>query len=167
VAADVLEYFRARFINLLGNDYPNDAVDAAVSADFDDLADVRARIVALAEFATHSDFEPLAVAFKRVGNIIKEGTDEPVDPALFEDAAEGALHEAFLAVKSSVEARVAAGSWLDALIETATLRGPVDAFFERVMVMAEDQRVRTNRLALLTAIARMFGKIADFSKIAG
>jgi glycyl-tRNA synthetase beta chain len=43
----------------------------------------------------------------------------------------------------------------------------VDAFFERVMVMAEDQRVRTNRLALLTAIARMFGKIADFSKIAG
>jgi glycyl-tRNA synthetase beta chain len=167
VAADVLDYFRARFINLLGNDYPGDAVDAAVSADFVDLVDVKARIVALAEFETHSDFEPLAVAFKRVGNIIKGGTDAPVDPALFEDAAEGALHEAFLAVKASVETRVAAGSWLDALIEIATLRSPVDAFFDRVMVMAEDQRVRTNRLALLTAIARMFGKIADFSKIAG
>jgi len=69
-------------------------------------------------------------------------------------------------VKISVEARVAAGSWLDALTEIATLRGPVDAFFDRVMVMAEDQRVRSNRLALLTAIARMFGQIADFSKIA-
>jgi len=167
VAADVLEYFRARFINLLGNDYPGDAVDAAVSADFVDLADVRARIAALAEFETHPDFEPLAVAFKRVGNIIKEGTDAPIDPALFEDAAEGALYEAFSAVKSSVEERVAAGSWLDALIEIATLRGPVDAFFDRVMVMAEDQRVRTNRLALLTAISRMFSKIADFAKIAG
>ena len=167
VAGDVQEYFRARFINLLGNDYPNDAVDAAVSAGFDDLVDVRSRIAALAEFETHSDFEPLAVAFKRVGNIIKDGTDAPIDPALFEDPAEGALYEAFATVKASVADRVAAGSWLDALTEIATLRGPVDAFFDRVMVMAEDQRVRTNRLALLTAIARMFGRIADFSKIAG
>jgi glycyl-tRNA synthetase beta chain len=166
VANDVLEYFRARFINLLGNDFPNDAVDAAVSADFDELVDVKARIAALTEFETHSDFEPLAVAFKRVGNIIKAGTDAPVDPALFEDSAEVALYEAFSSVKASVEIRVAAGSWLDALTEIATLRGPVDAFFDRVMVMAEDQRVRTNRLALLTAIARMFGRIADFSKIA-
>jgi glycyl-tRNA synthetase beta chain len=167
VASDLLEYFRARFINLLGNDFPGDAVDAAVSADFSDLVDVRARIAALAEFENHSDFEPLAVAFKRVGNIIKDGTDAPIDPALFEDPAEGALYEAFSTVKASVATRVAAGSWLDALTEIATLRGPVDAFFDRVMVMAEDQRVRTNRLALLTAIARMFNRIADFSKIAG
>jgi glycyl-tRNA synthetase beta chain len=166
VAGEILEYFRARFINLLGNDFSGDTVDAAVSAGFDELVDVKARIVALAEFATHSDFEPLAVAFKRVGNIIKDGTDAPIDPTLFEDTAEGALYEAFLAVKASVETRVAAGSWLDALTEIATLRGPVDAFFDRVMVMAEDQRVRANRLALLTAIARMFGRIADFSRIA-
>jgi glycyl-tRNA synthetase beta chain len=166
VASDVREFFRARFINLLGNDYPGDAVDAAVSATFDDLVDVKARIAALAEFQNHADFEPLAVAFKRVGNIIKDGTDAPVDPALFEDTAESALYEAFHAVKLSVETRVAAGSWLDALTEIATLRGLVDLFFDRVMVMAEDERVRTNRLALLTAIARMFSKIADFSKIA-
>jgi glycyl-tRNA synthetase beta chain len=166
IAAEVLEFFRGRYINLLGNDYPGDAVDAAVSAGFDELVDVKSRIAALSEFKNHSDFEPLAVAFKRVGNIIKEGTDAPVDPALFEDTAENALYEAFSSVKASVETRVAAGSWLDALTEIATLRGPVDAFFDRVMVMAEDQRVRTNRLALLTAIARMFGKIADFSRIA-
>jgi glycyl-tRNA synthetase beta chain len=167
VAGDVQEFFRARFINLLGNEFPGDAVDAAVSADFADLVDVKARIAALAEFKTRSDFEPLAVAFKRVGNIIKDGTDAPIDPALFEDPTEGALYEAFATVKASVETRVAAGSWLDALTGIATLRGPVDAFFDQVMVMAEDQRVRTNRLALLTAIARMFGRIADFSRIAG
>jgi glycyl-tRNA synthetase beta chain len=167
VAAEVLEFFRARYVNLLGNDYPGDAVDAAVSAGFDELVDVKARISALAEFENHSDFEPLAVAFKRVGNIVKGGTDAPVDPALFEDTAESALYEAFQTVKISVETRVAAGSWLDALTEIATLRGPVDTFFDKVMVMAEDERVRTNRLALLTGIARMFGRIADFSKIAG
>lgn len=166
VAVEVLEFFRARFVNLLGNEFPNDAVDAAVSADFDDLVDVKARSAALAEFASHSDFEPLTVAFKRVGNIIKGGTDTPVDPALFEDTAEKALYEAFQTVSSSVETRIAAGSWLDALTEIATLRGPVDTFFDKVMVMAEDERIRSNRLSLLTAIARMFGRIADFSRIA-
>jgi glycyl-tRNA synthetase beta chain len=167
VAGEVLEFFRARFVNLLGNLYSADAVDAAIAAGFDNLVEVKARIAALNEFKTHSDFEPLAVAFKRVGNIIKSGTDVPVDSALFEDTAESALYEAILAVKSSAETRVAAGAWLDALTEIATLRGPVDLFFERVMVMAENEQVRTNRLALLTVIARMFGRIADFSRIAG
>ena len=167
VKADVMEFFRGRFVNLQGDRFPTDVVEATVSVGFCDLVETSARMAALAEFETHSDFEPLAVAFKRVGNIIKEGTDAPIDPALFEDVAESALYEAFSAVKSSVETRVAAGSWLDALTEIATLRGTVDTFFDRVMVMAEDQRVRNNRLALLTAIARMFGKIADFSKIAG
>jgi glycyl-tRNA synthetase beta chain len=166
VAGELLEFFRARFINLLGTSYATDAIDAAVAAGFDDLVEVRARIAAVAEFKTHPDFEPLTMAFKRVGNIIKEGVDAPVDPSIFQDSAEGALYEAIQAVKNSVDEKVVSGLWLDALTELATLRGPVDSFFDRVMVMAEDQRVRSNRLALLTVIARMFGKVADFSKIA-
>ena len=166
VADDVLEFFRARFINLLGSSFATDAVEAAIAAGFDDLVDVKARIAALAEFKTHPDFEPLTVAFKRVGNIIKEGIDAPVDPSLFEDAAEGGLYEAIQAVKCSADGLISSGQWLDALTEIATLRGPVDSFFDKVMVMAEDQRVRTNRLALLTIIARLFGKIGDFSRIA-
>ncbi len=166
VAGDVLEFFRARFVNLLGSSYAPDAVDAAIAAGFVDLVDVKARIVALAEFKTHPDFEPLTVAFKRVGNIIKDGIDAPVDPALFQDDAEGGLYEATQRVKSAAEGLISSGAWLDALTEIATLRGPVDSFFDKVMVMAEDQRVRTNRLALLTTIARMFGKIADFSRLA-
>jgi glycyl-tRNA synthetase beta chain len=166
VAGDVLEFFRARFVNLMGSSCAIDAVDAANAAGFDDLVDVRARIAALAEFKSHPDFEPLSVAFKRVGNIIKEGVDAPVDPALFQDDAEGGLYEAIQAVKSSADRLISQGAWLDALTEIATLRGPVDRFFDNVMVMAEDPRVRTNRLALLTTIARLFGKIADFSRIA-
>lgn len=167
VANDVLEFFRARFINLLGSLFATDAVEAAIAAGFDDLVDVKVRIAALAEFKTHPDFEPLTVAFKRVGNIIKEGIDAPVDPSLFLDSAESDLYEAIQAVKCSADDLIASGIWLDALTEIATLRGPVDRFFDKVMVMDDDQQVRTNRLALLTIIARLFGKIADFSRIAG
>ena len=163
---DVLEFFRGRFVNLLGNDFPGDAVEAVVSVGFDDLADARDRVKALAEFKSHPDFEELAIAFKRIGNIIKDGTDAPVDPALFQDAAEGGLYESFQMVKSSVDVSIVNNAWLDALTEIATLRGPVDTFFDKVMVMAEDERVKNNRLALLTAIARMIGRIANFARIA-
>ncbi len=166
VASDVLEFFRARFVNLLGNQFAVDAVDAAIAAGFDDLVDVKARITALAEFKTHPDFEPLAVAFKRVGNIIKAGIDTSVDPSLFQDTAEGTLYEAIQTVKSSADELIASGAWLDALTVIATLRGPVDNFFDKVMVMAEEQHVRSNRLALLTTIARLVSKVADFSRIA-
>lgn len=166
VAADVHDFFRGRFVNLLANDFAADAVDAAVSARFDDLVEVRDRIAALAAFKSHPDFEPLSGAFKRVGNIIKDGNDTPVNPALFLDPAESCLHEAVLSAQNMVDSRIMSGEWLDALTEIATLRGPVDTFFERVMVMADDLNVRQNRLALLTGIARMFGKVADFSKLA-
>ena len=166
VAGDVLDFFRARFINLLGSSCATDAVEAAVAAGFDDMVDVKARIAALAEFKTHPDFEPLTVAFKRVGNIIKDGIDAPVDPSLFQDETETLLYEAVQKVKSSAEGLISTGSWLDALTEMAALRGPVDNFFDKVMVMAEEPLVRTNRLALLTTIARSFGRIADFSRIA-
>jgi len=166
VAADIREFFRGRFVNLLANDYPADVIEAAVSASFDDLVQVRSRIAALTEFKANPDFEPLAVAFKRVGNIIKDGLDAPVDPGLFQDSAENGLYEAFHTVKNSVGGAINASRWQEALAEIATLRGPIDTFFEKVMVMAEDERVRANRLALLTAIARMFGQVADFSRIA-
>jgi glycyl-tRNA synthetase beta chain len=166
VAGDVLEFFRSRFVNLLGSSFASDAVEAAIAAGFDDLVDAKARVAALAEFKTHPDFEPLTVAFKRVGNIVKEGIDALVDTSLFQDSAEGDLYEAIQTVKSSADGLISAGLWLDALTKIATLRGPVDRFFDKVMVMAEDPQVRTNRLALLTRIADLFGKIADFSRIA-
>jgi len=166
VASDILDFFRSRFVNLMGSSYASDAVDAAIAAGFDDLVDVKARVAAVAEFKTHPDFEPLTVAFKRVGNIVKDGVDALVDTSLFQDGAEGDLYEAIQTVKSSTDRLISAGLWLDALTQIATLRGPVDRFFDKVMVMAEDPQLRTNRLALLTRIADLFGKIADFSRIA-
>ncbi|KIE41260.1 MULTISPECIES: glycine--tRNA ligase subunit beta [Geobacter] len=166
VMADVLEFFRGRFVNLMADRYPADAVDAAIAAGFDDLVDAEARIGALAAFKGRPDFDSLAVAFKRVCNIVKEGVDQPVAAALFQEPAEGALFAAFQQVRADVEARTAAGDYLAALTGIAALKGAVDDFFDKVMVMAEDERVRTNRLALLTGVARLFGGVADFAKIA-
>ncbi|HJV34974.1 glycine--tRNA ligase subunit beta, partial [Geomonas sp.] len=165
VHKDVLEFFKGRFVNLMADRYPSDAVEAVVSVSFDDLVDAAAKIAALAEFRNRDDFAALAVAFKRVSNIVKGGVDTPVSEALFQDAAEGALYKALQGVKGKVESAVAGAQYLAALTEIATLKESVDLFFDKVMVMAEDEKVRENRLALLTGIARLFARLADFSRL--
>ncbi|MEE8218773.1 MAG: glycine--tRNA ligase subunit beta [Vicinamibacteria bacterium] len=111
---------------------------------------------------SREDFEALAVAFKRARNILSQQQPAPaVDPSLFEGDAERALHEA-------VES--AAGSTVDnetRLRGLAGLRGPVDRFFDDVLVMAEDERVRGNRLALLRDTLSLFYRIADIQKLGG
>ena len=167
VRADVLEFLRLRLVNLLaGQGYPQDVVDAVLSASFVDVADALARVKALAELKGREDFEPLAVAFKRVVNIIKGGVDTPVAPTLFTAPCEGALHDATGRVAGEVAQAVATGDYAAALRAIAGLRGAVDGFFEGVMVMADQDAVRINRLALLTGVARLFEGIADFSRIA-
>ena len=167
VSEEVLEFIRLRLFNMLtGQGYAQDVVDAVLSASFDDPLDAVARVKALAVLKGAEGFEPLAVAFKRVVNIVKDGVDVPVDAGLFEDDSEQRLAAALDEVSARVRTAVAAGDYEAALQTIATLRAPVDDFFDGVMVMAEDERVRTNRLALLTKAGRLFADIADFSKIA-
>jgi len=165
VHRDVLEFFKVRFVNLLADRFPGDVVDAVVAVCFDDLVEAYAKIAALSEFRKRDDFGPLAVAFKRVCNIVKDGVDTPVSAALFEDPAEGALHAALQSVSGEVAQAVDSGDYLAALSGIATLKDGVDLFFEKVMVMAEDERVRGNRLALLTGVSRLFARVADFSRL--
>jgi glycyl-tRNA synthetase beta chain len=87
------------------------------------------------------------------------------DQKIFQHASETALFNAYEQVKNRVEDDLAQGLYDQALVKIASLRDPVDAFFEGVMVMAEDIKVRHNRLALLNMIANLFGKLADFSKL--
>lgn len=167
VQAEVVEFIRLRLVNMLATQgYPQDVVEAVLSAGFDDVLDALERVRALAELKGREDFEPLAVAFKRVGNIIKGGVDQAVDAGLFEAPCEGALWNALQQVQGTVLAATAAGRYGEALQAIAGLRAPVDAFFDGVMVMAKDDAVRNNRLALLTGVAALFQGIADFSRIA-
>jgi glycyl-tRNA synthetase beta chain len=165
VFTDIMEFFKGRFVNLLAGEYPADAIDAAVSAGFDDLVDVRARIAALAEFKNRPDFDPLAVAFKRVCNIVKEPVDAAIDEALFQEDAERVLFVAYKDVTAVVASYIDKGDYMAALTGIATLKGAVDAFFDKVMVMVDDETVRANRLALLRDLLSEFSTIADFSEI--
>jgi len=166
VQQDVVEFIRLRLVNMLTTrGFAADVVDAVLAARFDEPGDAVARVEALAKLKSAADFEPLAVAFKRVGNIIKGGVSEPVAEALFEADCERALAKAVGTARQTVTSQVGNGDYAAALQTIAGLRQPVDAFFDGVMVMVEDEKVKTNRLALLTAVAGLFSDIADFGKI--
>ncbi len=167
IIADVVEFIRTRLVNQLsGQNYPVDVIDAVLSASFDEPVVALERIKALASLKQRDDFEPLAVAFKRVGNIIKGGLDQPVDPNLLLDASEKNLFARLQEVEKEVAVYVDAADYTQALETIARLREPVDTFFDSVMVMADDDAVKNNRLALLTSISGLFKGIADFSRIA-
>jgi glycyl-tRNA synthetase beta chain len=170
VQKQIYTFLQNRMTNLLVDDgFSKDTVAAVLAATVDNIPDIWRRTGALEQLKTKPDFEPLAVAFKRVVNIIKKAeavqTKDP-DNALFEHDSEAFLLSAYKQVKNQIEADLANGAYDQALVKITSLRDPVDNFFEGVMVMADDVRVRQNRLALLDKIAALFGKFADFTKIA-
>jgi glycyl-tRNA synthetase beta chain len=165
--SDVMNFIKGRFENqLISQGYSYDVVDAVLSTDISDIVRSSEKIEAMEAFKKHPDFEPLAVAFKRVANILKDFKEGSVDPSLFESDAERNLYGAFADIKEKANAYINEGSYYaEALSEMAKLRKPVDTFFDEVMVMAKDEKVKFNRLSLLEGISKLFGGIADFSKI--
>lgn len=167
IASDVCEFIRLRLVNMMtGQGYAGDIVDAVLSASFTEPVEAIKRIEALSTLKQREDFEALKVAFKRVGNIIKEGFDQPVDPQLLTDEREKELFSELQRTEARVKELVAERDYLQALEVVAGLRPPVDAFFDGVMVMVKNEAVKNNRLALLTKIAGLFKGVADFSRLA-
>lgn len=169
VIADVTEFIKNRMDYMLVEEgYSRDVTLAVTSISIDSIPHVKRRVKALESLKSQAGFEPLAVAFKRVVNIIKKA-DLAAAPAvkenLFADPCESALFQAYNKVKATVDGLLAQGDYDRALTEIATLRAPVDTFFDDVMVMAEDEALKNNRLALLSCISGLFATIADFSKI--
>jgi glycyl-tRNA synthetase beta chain len=166
-------FLQNRIIQLLADQgYAKDTIAAVVDVSIDHVPNLWSRLEALESLKTKADFEPLAVAFKRVVNILKKsgrlkGRASPgeVKEDLFEHECESALFAAYQKVEMKVSEAMDKGLFENALQVIATLRGPVDAFFDGVMVLAEDKSVRRNRMALLEHIAMLFGKFADFSKL--
>ncbi len=163
---DVVDFFRGRLENqLISQGHPYDVVSSVLELGISDIVQSLRKIEAMEGFKKHPDFEPLAVAFKRVVNILKGFEGGHVDVTLFESPSESELHRAFGEIREKSDALIDQGLYSDALSEMARLRKPVDTFFAEVMVMAEDQRVRFNRLSLLEEMSTLFYRIADFSKI--
>ena len=166
---NVYGFLQNRISHLLTEDgYSKDTVTAVLNVSCDNIPQTWSRVGALEKLKAKPDFEPLAVAFKRVVNIIRKADDfqtTAVDQKLFQHESEPALLAAYEAVKMKVEDHLQKDLFDRALVEIASLRDAVDAFFDGVMVMADDMAVRRNRLALLGHIAALFGGFADFSKL--
>jgi glycyl-tRNA synthetase beta chain len=166
IKKDVLEFFKGRLQNqLIAQGYTYDTVDAVLSTDIGDLVSVIEKIQALQAFRLNPEFELISVAFKRVDNILKDFREAQVDVNLLSHDAEIKLFSSLENIRLRVEKGIAEKDFNTALNKLSALRPPVDAFFEHVMVMDKDEKIRFNRLSLLSEISALFHKIADFSKI--
>ena len=149
--------------------YTAQEVDAVVSLRPQRLADVEQRLAAVRAFAALPEAAALAAANKRIGNILKK-SEAPagvaVSTALLQEEQEKALHEALGKVAAASAPSFAKGDYTAALRAFAALRAPVDAFFDRVMVNADDVALRNNRLALLRDLHALMNQVADLSRLA-
>lgn len=168
-AAELQRFFGERFRyycreQLKLRDDVVEAVLANVGSVFDPLP-LRARAEALQAFAARPEFESLVIACKRAENITKASREDHVDPTLLHEPVEKDLHAALVATEELIAALIEEAQFDEALDRLASLKRPIDAFFDGVMVMTEDEPIRKNRLALLVRIRNLFRRYADFSKI--
>jgi glycyl-tRNA synthetase beta chain len=162
----VLDFFRVRLQHsLIGQGHPQDAVEAVLAYHLDPLVETVAKITALEAFKESEVFEPLVGTVKRVVNILKEPVDAVVDPELFVNQAEKDLYQEVATCEQELEKVLAERDYGGVLERLSELKGPIDHFFDEVMVLDEDLSLRQNRLALLTRIANLFQQLADFSRL--
>lgn len=144
--------------------FPYDEINAVLASGWSDLADVEQRLNAIRAVRHTENFEPLAGAFKRISNILKQAQftgEHEIDRSLLEAGPEADLYSAYQRTL-----QLTAGAVYPTALETiASLRPQVDLFFDKVLVNAKDEQVRANRLALLSSMRREFSTIADFSEI--
>ncbi|WP_455787933.1 glycine--tRNA ligase subunit beta [Acidaminococcus fermentans] len=165
---EVADFFAQRAKNmLLDKGVRYDVVDAVLAAPgLDDLADIFVRADALSAYLETEKAADSFQAFTRVENISKNNVVEaPVDAALFQDAAEKALYEAVKKVAAASAPLAADRKYADLLAANDELAAPVNAFFDAVMVMDKDEKVKNNRLALLNQVKKQVNQVADLSQL--
>ena len=168
VAEEVKLFIYERNANQLAPEFGAEAT-AAVFANMPPLHEVVKRVQAVREFAALAEAPALAAANKRVGNILKKAEGEvgdAADAARFVEAAEKALFDALGDIAPRADTAFAAGDYTGSLKALAALKAPVDAFFDQVMVNADDPALKANRLALLNRLHRTMNRVADLARLA-
>ncbi|MBU2551847.1 MAG: glycine--tRNA ligase subunit beta [Proteobacteria bacterium] len=167
IKAEVVEFFRLRLKNqLTSRGASTDGAEAVLSLHHDDLVAATARVWALEEVKGRPDFSDLAVAFKRVVNIIRKfGPGDVFEPERLVEDQEKELLRATKDLEAQTGDRLQGDDYLELLQRIITIKPAVDAFFDHVLVDDPDPAVKSNRLALLARVAGLFELVADFSKI--
>ncbi len=172
-AAATTDFLRERLEFYLkdARGFSYDVVNAVLAAGSDDVVDAIARAEALTQVRGSEDFASISVAFKRTKNILRQARETNkaiapnLDAAALTDETEKALAVALPEVAAKVQPFREQKNYAAALTEISRLRQPIDLFFDKVMVMVDDEQVRANRLALLQTLLAEFSTIADFSEI--
>lgn len=149
--------------------YTAQEIDAVLSLNLQNLSDIPKRLAAVRAFTALPEAVSLAAANKRVGNILKKTADvisAQVDVSLLQESAEQTLHQALVDMLPITDKAFAAGDYTASLQTLAALKSPIDTFFNHVMVNAEDESLRKNRLALLAQLHQVMNRVADISKLA-
>lgn len=173
IQRQVLEFLleRARYILKERRGYAYDEINAAFAAGADDLGDAIERVAAVKTIRQTKDFAPLAASFKRIRNILEKSagkgdkTQEVVNPSLLREAGELQLHTIAKEIGEEATQLKKEKKYRKALEKISELRPAVDFFFDKVLVMAEDEQIRRNRIALLGTLLKEFSTIADFSEL--
>jgi glycyl-tRNA synthetase beta chain len=148
-----------------------DVVNAVLAVDSDNIVDAVARTEAVSRVRPSEDFESISISFKRIKNILRQANEagkrvsDGVSHELLQDREEKDLAQRIPQTAAKVDQLRTARNYEGALLEISKLRPTVDTFFDKVMVMVEDEAVRANRLALLQTLLKEFSTIADFSEI--
>lgn len=171
---DLLGFFHDRLkVYLREEGARHDAIDAVLTPQTDNLLQATRRIEALIAFINTDDGEKLLGGAKRAANILDAETKkktiiaETVEPIQFLQKEENALYDAIIKVEQDIAPLLKEGNFSAALSSLGSLRKPVDAFFEKVLVNDENVAIRANRLALLARVRSLMTQVADFSKLAG
>ena len=170
VTAKIMEFFNDRLAGSLREDgYTVHEIDAVLALKPQRLGDVAKRLDAVQAFARLPEAPALAAANKRVGNILKKAEGEvqaTVNAALLQEPAEKALEAAIESIAEQANNAWASGNYTANLQALATLKAPVDEFFNTVMVNADDPALKANRLGLLATLHAAMNRVADLSKLA-
>jgi glycyl-tRNA synthetase beta chain len=170
ISNKVLDFFRERYRQMmLRSDYGYGLIEAAIAVEFDRINQLRSRLDQLQAFVKEfGEFESFVLTFKRISNILKNQTETvQVQPALFKASCESKLWESYQVVKRPIEDFIEKRNAYEALKLMATLKGPVDDFFNGVEILTkESAELKNNRVGMLQELSRLFLKVADFSKFA-
>lgn len=163
--AEIADFMQARLAVLLQNDYSQDVVAAVLAQRPDHLNDLAAKLQAVEQFKQLPESAALAAANKRVQNLLKKADAQlgDVNASLFAQDEEKALFAAAQDLQPKVADAAKRGDFQAALTELAAIKPQVDAFFDGVMVMAEDAAVKQNRLNLLNLLASLMNAVADIA----
>ena len=166
VKATCLDFFagRLRFI-FERQGFRYDHINAALGPGMEDVYDVYLRVKALAALGTGPNFEPFILMAKRINNILKDAPACRVNPELFLEKEERDLHSTFTIISENVKPMIEKGDFGRAQSIIFRVQPLLNAFFDKVLVMAEDKKVRQNRLGLLQAIRKLLLQVADYSQV--